>query len=518
MAKVFISHRNVAEDLDLARSLHHGLGARGHQTFLDAVDLQLGDDWPMVIQKELESADLFVVLLSKHVAAHPDMVIEEVSMARELKRREGRPLIVPVCLGADVVETLPYDLAAMVKRVQYATWTGPRDTARILERLQRRLDGAAETEDDGVVAGPADFAPPRTRGYASYDSEALTLSVDERPPPQPPKARYSSYWYVPRTEAENMAEDFLREPGSPVVLVGPRDIGKSYLLDHLLETHCREADRQVRINLDLVDDEALETPDAFFEEIAFEVADKLQLDESAVDKAWERMKRRPAGSRLRSFLQRSALSAVEGRFFLVLDRADAIVSKTVAKPFFQELRRWAELGREEPWDRLRMMLAVSTEPGRLIDTLESSPFNISLPIRLDDLERAQLEELAECYGLLLRTEELSELMDLVGGHPYLVRKVLYQSAADNKPIAELLQKATASQGLFDDHLRSRVLKVSQDDELAEAVRLVLQGDRNPIDAEVAHRLLSSGLLTGGPGGYRMRYKLYDLYFRDWLVQ
>ncbi len=524
--KIFISHRNVEQDLQLARVLHDELEIQEHEVFLDADDIQLGAEWPAVIRRELEQADVLVVLLSQHLAEHPDMVIEEVSMARQLKRRHGKPEIIPVCLGEDVIESLPYDLAAMVKRLQYATWTGgPRSTRELLYRLFQAL----EPEDPSRSPTTRSFSlgtearPRRAEGgyrggspTAKEVPEALPLGLDEIPLPQPPKARYSSYWYVARAAAERQADACLREPGSPVVLVGPGDIGKSYLLDHLMAVHQGEGDRQFRLSLDVLDD-VLDAEDDLFRELAYEMVDQLDLDDAAVDRAWEKKRARRAGIKLGYFMQTSVLPAVEGRLLMAFDGADAVADREGAQGLFRELRGWAELsGRRQPWDRLRLLLAISTEPGRLIDTLESSPFNISPPIRLEDLDSPQLLEMARRYGILLRTAELAELVELVGGHPYLVRKVLYEAVAGDKPVTDLLQDATAPQGLFGDHLRSRMLKVSGDQELAGAVRQVIHGDLSPIDAEIAHRLLSAGLIAGVPGSYRMRYKLYDLYFRQWL--
>ncbi|MEM7584238.1 MAG: AAA-like domain-containing protein [Acidobacteriota bacterium] len=542
---IFISHRNVADDLALARDLHYGLEHYGHRVFLDAADLQLGDEWPAVIQRELERADVLIVLLSRHIADNPDMVIEEVSMARELKRQRGdRPVIIPVCLGDDALAALPYDLAAMVKRLQLTVWSGQHDTGRLLKSLLVTLDPSFET-GRGVLRGPEpvrrlrelggrggygysesdDRGPRRAVEISGGDSlgapkSALSLGVgDELPPPQPPKTRYSRYWYVSREAAERQAAALLREPGSPVVLVGPDDIGKSYLLDHLVAVHLEEDDCAVRIELDLVDDTALGSAEGLFEELAFQIAEQLELDEESVDKAWELKKRRPASIRLRHFISASALGKTLGRLFLVIDRTDAVAHTDAVRGLFRELRSWAELGgrSSEPWDRLRLMLAVSTEPDRLTDVLESSPLDLTPPVRLDDLSRDQLTTMAQCYGLELRDDELDMLTDWIGGHPYLARKVMYQAATEERPLTELLARSDRPEGLFADHLRSRMLKVRRDDQLVTAVRLVVQRDRDPIDAEVAHRLLSSGLITGSPGAYRMRYKLYDSYFREWLT-
>ncbi len=525
--KIFISHRNVGDDLVLAKTLHRDLEQFGHDVFLDAADLQLGDEWPTVIQRELESADVLIVLLSRHIATHPDMVIEEVSMAKELRRRQqGRPTIMPVCIGADAVASLPYDLAAMIKRLQYTVWSGPRDTRPLMSSLLEALDPDASKSrsrgsyDKGrgfsISRGPeeSDFPFPGDDLSVDEPKRALSLGVgDERPLPQPPKTPYSSEWYVSRSDAERQAAALLREPGSPVVLVGPDDIGKSYLLEHLIKVHQQEDDRVVRI--DLAD--ALDAEEDLFQELAFQIAEQLELGDETIDKAWERKRRRPTNVRLRHFMEASGLVSLTGRLFLVVDRTDAVAQSEAAKSLFRELRAWAERsGRSEPWDRLRLLLAISTEPDRLTDALESSPLDISPPVRLHDLDRDQLLAMASCYGLELRDNEVDMLMDLIGGHPYLARIVMYRAASGGRPVNEILLRATDPEGLFADHLRSRMLKVRRDDQLASAVRFVIQGDRDPIDAEVAHRLLSSGLITGSPGAYRMRYKLYGDYFREWL--
>lgn len=522
MARVFISHRNIEEDLALARALHEELERQGHNTFLDAADLKVGDEWPAEIQRELEAADALVVLLSKRIAEAPEMVIQEVAIARDLRRKSGRPKLLPICLGEDVIPNLPYDLAAMVKRTQFAKWTGPADGARVVEEILGGLetaDGVSPSralpnpETTGDASRPTALGLGQTRGAPTR----AALTDGDTPPPQPPRTPYNSYWYMQRSDAERQAEAFLREPGSPVVLVGPSELGKTYLLDHLLAIHCGPEDCAVRINLDFLDPEILESDDELFRELGFEILETLDLDDDALDRAWERKKRRSAGAKLRYFLEKSALPKVAGRLFLAFDRADAVAENEAARSLLREMRRWSELGgRDDTWSRLRLLLAISTEPGRLLDTLESSPFNISPPIRLVELEPEDLRDLARRYGLLLENSELDRMVDLVGGHPMLTRRIFYEAASKQMRVADLITDSATSQSLLGDHLHSRRLKVQTNPALTSALRQVLDGDTGEIHPDHAHQLLSCGLLAGEPGDYRMRYRIYETYFRDWL--
>ncbi|MCP4660669.1 MAG: TIR domain-containing protein [bacterium] len=509
--KVFISHRNVGDDLKLAWALRDGLELARHSVFLDAADILPGDEWATRIKQELVAADLLVVLLSSHIAANPDMVAEEVAMAKEMQRDQGRPRIVPVRVDPDVMATLPYDLRARVNRLHHEFWSGPDDTERLVAALDRLLrksvEPAAGPEVEAKPSRPSPAEPPAVSAPAPVNGSV--------PPPQPPKASDTQYWYVPRPEAEREAATHLSQHGSPVVLVGPEEIGKSYFLSHLLRTNRKPEEGEVLINLAQLGDAAVKSLDDLLHEFAYEVVDQLDLDDEALDRAWQR--RRPPARKLTHFLERTVLPASGDRLFLAIDRADAIVRTEHAQDVFGVFRRWAELGsRGDPWERLRLLLVVSTEPSLLSQNVHRSPFNISEPIRLGDLDFDQVWEMVHRYGLEWSSEEITQLTDLVGGHPYLVRKVLYHAAVGRHSVAELLADPTAEQGLFADHLRSRMLRVQRDPGLAQAIRQVLEGTAEEIAFELAQRLLRAGLLKGHPGRYQLRYRLYEQYFREWL--
>src|SRR5262245_38812912 len=108
MKHIFISHKGVPDDVNLARELRKQLIAIGYSVFLDAENLKVGDEWATRITEELRRADALLLLMSGS-AVSSDMVIEEVRIARDLKRELGRPLILPVAIGGMSRSALPYD-------------------------------------------------------------------------------------------------------------------------------------------------------------------------------------------------------------------------------------------------------------------------------------------------------------------------------------------------------------------------------------------------------------------------
>ncbi|MHC5720939.1 MAG: AAA-like domain-containing protein, partial [Nostoc sp.] len=90
------------------------------------------------------------------------------------------------------------------------------------------------------------------------------------------------------------------------------------------------------------------------------------------------------------------------------------------KDFLPMLRSWYEEAKRLPiWQKLRLIVVHSTEIYVPLQ-LNQSPFNVGLPIQLDNFSFEQVQQLAQCYGIDWNDgEEARQLIDLVGGHPAL---------------------------------------------------------------------------------------------------
>lgn len=527
MARVFISHRAVEEDLVLARALRDGLASAGHGSFLAGDSLSIGDSWPERIAEELAGADVLLLLLSPE-AAQSEMVIEEVRQARELRRRGGRPRILPVRVREPAGAPLPYDLGAYLGRLQQVAWLSEEHTPALLSELLRVVDagiegvpfghhpGEAQAPAQGEQGHGAGATGPLYRGDADLSAEdeaTLTPQPATQPPStepaaplQPPGAPYTGAWYIPHDRAEKEARTYLGLPGSPVVLVGPYQSGKSWMLHHILTGCSEDGDLVVHLTLDHLPDECLDSLDALLMEVAVELCDAAGLDEDAISRAWQ-LPAHPL-RKLSRMVERRILPSIQGRLLLALDRADTVLAHGYHNDFFGMLRSWAQGAARPPWDRFRLLAAISTEPSLLVSSANLSPFNLSPPIRLGDFTAEQVIALAQRHGLPWGSDDVSLLMSVIGGHPYLVRLTLFQAAHNDIPLPQLLAEATSEGGLYADHLRSRLLRLRANPELADAVRRLMANAEAPVDYLVADRLISAGIVSGHRGRYDLRYPLY----------
>ncbi len=91
--QIFISYRHVKPDQDLALAIESELSSNGLTVFVDR-NMQIGTDWAKEIDRQLKSAQVFIVLLSAE-SIRSDMVRQEINLAHQLKQ-QGRLSILPV--------------------------------------------------------------------------------------------------------------------------------------------------------------------------------------------------------------------------------------------------------------------------------------------------------------------------------------------------------------------------------------------------------------------------------------
>jgi hypothetical protein len=130
----------------------------------------------------------------------------------------------------------------------------------------------------------------------------------------------------------------------------------------------------------------------------------------------------------------------------------------------------------------------------------------------------RLARLVALHGLNLSEAELGQLLELVGGHPYLVRKALYE-LANGLPFATYLREAPTEAGVYGDHLRGILKAVEDHPELAEALRQVVNSSEPmKLRSEQAFKLESLGVLVPEANLVRPRCRLYATYLADRLAR
>ena len=217
------------------------------------------------------------------------------------------------------------------------------------------------------------------------------------------------------------------------------------------------------------------------------------------------------------YIEKYVLADLTGPLFLGIDELDRLFSyDQVANEFLILLRAWHEKGRaNETWSKLRIVIAHLTELYSVMK-INSSPFNVGLAVNLSEFTSSQILDLAARHDLNWETEEVEQLMTMVGGHPYLVHLSLYHIAQGDLTLPELLAEAPTDAGLFGTHLRRHLWNLQQHPELAQAFHQVIFSDHPVIlESMLAFKLNDMGLVdVQGKEVILCHDRLYRPYFRS----
>jgi hypothetical protein len=204
---------------------------------------------------------------------------------------------------------------------------------------------------------------------------------------------------------------------------------------------------------------------------------------------------------------------------LAIDNFDRIFAHpAIETDFCGLLRSWHYKASINPlWELFRLVLAHSQEP-YLAKDINQSPFNVGLPVELGELAAEGVRHLVTWHGLPLSEAEVGQLLELVGGHPYLVRRALYE-LANGLAFATFLEQAPTEAGIYGDHLRGLLKAVEDHPELAEGLRLVVNSPEPvKLRSEQALKLESLGVVVREGNLERPRCRLYSLHLADRLAR
>ncbi len=200
-----------------------------------------------------------------------------------------------------------------------------------------------------------------------------------------------------------------------------------------------------------------------------------------------------------------------------MDEVESIFEADFRSDFFGMLRSWHNSRATAPiWKQLDLVLVTSTEPYQLIANLNQSPFNVGQVLELEDFTPEQVADLNRHYGTPLNPDQERQLLDLLGGHPYLTRRALYHIAGGHGSAADLFRDAADDRGPFGDHLRYHLFRLHDKPELVQGLRQALGSNTCP-DETIYWRLRGAGLVRRAGRAVLPRCRLYADYFRERLM-
>jgi hypothetical protein len=393
-----------------------------------------------------------------------------------------------------------------------------------LERAGLGIERQGQREDqrkDQGIDQRIELKEPATETAASGASKGKEASFDLNPVEEKsleleePEGLVplDSLFYVERSPIESDCYEAILRPGSLIRIKAPRQMGKTSLLVRTLAHARSQGFTTVRLSLQEADTRALDDLSEFLQWFCASVTEELDLEDQLADywKAASGIVRR-----CKRYFERYLLTTLDRPIVLGLDEVDQVFEHPkIALDFFGMLRDWHEEGKVIPlWRNLHLVIVHSKEVYIPLN-IHRSPFNVGLPIELRELNAAEITTLIDKHQLKLTAPQQQQLIELVGGHPYLLRAALYQLARGRISLSQLLIEAPTEGGLYSDHLRRHLLNLEDNERLVAAFQQVIQAYRPvQIGSTEAFKLNSMGLVKYQGNEVVPLCELYRQYFRS----
>ncbi|MGG6240611.1 AAA-like domain-containing protein [Nodosilinea sp. AN01ver1] len=304
-----------------------------------------------------------------------------------------------------------------------------------------------------------------------------------------------SPFYVCRPGVESSGTQEILTAGAMVRLKAPCQFGKTSFINLMLGHAQDYGLRLAVVSLQAIDRRCLGDLDLTLRWFCAVVARALGLP-NQLDQRWDGL----FGGiySCTDYFETYLLPASDQPLLLVIDDLDELFPyDDVATDFLGMLRAWYEQGRygteQNLWPKLRLAIAHSTEAWMPLN-IHQSPFNVGFAVELPPFSLDQVQELALRYGLDPDDGDLLQLLDLVGGHPYLTQLTLFY-LAQQQPLAAIVEQAIAYDGIYSSHLRHQLEVLEADPELSEAMAQVAASSKGiKLPPQVSFRLQGLGLV------------------------
>lgn len=326
-----------------------------------------------------------------------------------------------------------------------------------------------------------------------------------------------SPFYVQRTPIEELTCTAISTPGSLIRLKSPTRMGKTSMMVRVL-AHARQLGYStVSLNLQQVNRASLTDLDSFLRWFCLMLSHQLKL-KSKLGDYWDDF----LGSKTNCtiYLEDYLQAYQNSPLVIALDRVDELfLYPIIAAEFFAMLRYWHEKAaygdlESDLWKNLRLILVYSTEEYLPLKT-NHSPFNVGFVYKLPCFTPFQVKDLAERHQLDLSLKQIEQFMQLVAGHPYLVRLGFYHLAQQTVTWEELIQTAATDAGIYHNHLQQLLARLQEEPNLAAAYQQVLKANK-PLELEqpLAFKLHCLGLVNLLDSAVVSSCQLYTNYFQD----
>ena len=316
--------------------------------------------------------------------------------------------------------------------------------------------------------------------------------------------------YVERRTIETRACREILKPGALLRIMGSRHMGKTSLINHILAHAQQQGYLIVSLSFyqaDLMVNDLRQ----LLRNLCVFVSRRLNL----ADKTSDYWNDTSATNSCSDYFEEYLLLNISQPLVLCLDDIDLLFQHTqVANGLLGLLRVCYEAAKTHPvWQNLHLIVSYKGLLPR--NGLYGSPLNVGEPIELRELTKDEVSELVRQQGLQLNSDSVAQLMDQIGGHPYLIQKALVYLAERRVSVEQFLKIAHWDSDHYQTHLADLWGDIESDLPLVKEFKRVVHAPQ-PVrieEAQIREKLNALGLITFQDGKATLRNNLYCQYFK-----
>jgi DNA-binding CsgD family transcriptional regulator len=327
----------------------------------------------------------------------------------------------------------------------------------------------------------------------------------------------SDFYITP--SCEQGCIDHIQRPGALIRIRSPKRGGKTSLLNRIVAAAHEQKYEAIVLNLRRVPPESLASAGKFlswfYQAIARSLDLEVEITIENLDDCTEQF-------------EEQVLENREQPLILAIDNVDVLFEyPEITKTFGAMLRLWFDSGKtpgaDRLWGWLRLVVVHSTDNYIHLDRNKSPFENVGYVVRVSDatprqrlfpMEASQALGLARTYGLVWSESDVMRLMQLVGGHPFLIQQALYSLQQEEVGLAEFFVEAPTLNGIYGHYLDRLLSEVESEPILADALRQVIAAkDAVQLPQEQRFKLEGLGLVVRSGNRTQMSCELYRQFFQ-----
>ena len=234
-----------------------------------------------------------------------------------------------------------------------------------------------------------------------------------------------STFYLERPPIERICYEAISKPGSLIRIEGARWMGKTALVEQILERANSHTQRTVYVDFSSIDRKIIQDIDMLLRWLLLTISFQLNLEDKV--KHYYQKSALDWSNNCTNYFEKYILNEIESDLILALDDIDYLFfNKETTEEFLKLLSNWHEKGQDKGcWSKLRLIFTQSTNAD-ISTNVDSSLLEMGTPIVLKEFSFDQVKTIANLHRLDWDDFTIRRSIN-GGGHPYFVRQAMYQT-------------------------------------------------------------------------------------------